>query len=152
MNLKKNGTVVLDVCYRLPGGAPRKKTFRTDREAKNFKSSIESDKHRGMLFDPALGRVTLKQYADEWLAEKPKLRARTLETYEGQLRLHILPELGATPIAKLTPTQVRGWHSRLSERLGANTVAKCYRLLREILTTAVDDERIQPVQDQRGGS
>jgi hypothetical protein len=29
----KNGTVVLDVCYRLPGGGPRKKTFRSDRDS-----------------------------------------------------------------------------------------------------------------------
>ena len=137
-----NGNVVFDVRYRLAGGAPRCKTFDRERDGKAFKATVESDKYRGTMFDPRLGRVTLRAYAEEWLATRPKLRPRTRETYEGQLRLHILPTLGAIQIGKLSPTQVRSWHAKLSEKLGPNTVAKCYRLLRTILTTAVDDERL----------
>ena len=67
--------------------------------------------------------------------------------------VHILPVLGNTQLAKITPTQVREWHAGLSEILGPNTVAKCYRLLRSILTTAVDDERIprSPCKIRGGG-
>ena len=42
----------------------------------------------------------------------------------------------------MTPGAVRAWHAELSTKLGAATVAKCYRLLRAILSTAVADELI----------
>ncbi len=150
----KDGTFVHDVAYRLPGGAPRKKTFRTRRDAERFKASVETDKARGALFDPALGRVLLGDYATRWLATRPNLRPRTRETYETQLRLHILPTFGRTPIGRITPGDVREWHASLcSTDLGRNTVAKCYRLLREILGAAVDDERIprNPCKIKGGG-
>jgi len=44
-------------------------------------------------------------------------------------------------VAKLTTSTVRSWHAELLKagRPGPTTVAKCYRLLRVILTTAVED-------------
>ena len=64
--------------------------------------------------------------------------------YESLLRLHILPALGDRAMSALSPTVVRQWHSRLTAatRPGPVTVAKCYRLLRTILSTAVEDELI----------
>jgi integrase len=52
--------------------------------------------------------------------------------------------LGDRELSAISPALVRHWHARLSasERPGAVTVAKCYRLLRTILGTAVDDELI----------
>jgi len=66
---------------------------------------------------------------------------RTCELYESELRLHILPALGSIEVAKLTTSTVRSWHAELLKagRPGPTTVAKCYRLLRVILTTAVED-------------
>ena len=44
------------------------------------------------------------------------------------------------PLGRLTTATVRRWHTGLLEGgLGASTVAKCYRLLRAILNTAVED-------------
>jgi integrase len=60
--------------------------------------------------------------------------------YEGQLRRHILPVLGAIPLGKITTARVRSWHADLlTEGPGVSTAAKCYRLLRAILTTTVED-------------
>ena len=70
------------------------------------------------------------------------------ETYEGHLRLHINAptgdgiELGQVALGKLTPSLVREWRSQLAPKLSSNSVAKCYRLLRTILETAVVDELI----------
>lgn len=65
------------------------------------------------------------------------------ELYEGYLRLHILPTLGTVPLARLTTSTVRRWHAGLlADGLGASTVAKCYRLLRAILNTAVEDRHL----------
>lgn len=65
---------------------------------------------------------------------------RVVELYECQLRLHILPVLGAVPMGKLTTARVRSWHADLvAHGPGPSTAAKCYRLLRAILNTAVED-------------
>ena len=74
----------------------------------------------------------------------PGLRPRTRELYESELRLHILPALGDVAIGDLTVATVRSWRSAMlrAGSPGPSTVAKCYRLLRAILNTAVEDELI----------
>ena len=54
------------------------------------------------------------------------------------------PVARAGELRHLTTARVRSWHFDLlaAERPGAPTVAKCYRLLRAILSTAVEDELI----------
>ena len=59
------------------------------------------------------------------------------------LENHILPTLGDVSMAKLTTATVRRWHADLlTGGLGPSTVAKCYRLLRAILNTAVEDSHL----------
>jgi len=63
------------------------------------------------------------------------------DLYTIQLRLHILPALGSTRLARLITAEVRAWYANLRgpDGPGASTAAKCYRLVRSILTTAVED-------------
>lgn len=131
-----------DVRYRTPSGQTRTRTFKREKAARGFASSVETAKHRGDFVDPRAGQITFEKYATDWLRDHPSLRPRTRETYEAQLRLHINPTLGALEIAKITPSDVRRWHSELSKVLGPATVAKCYRLTRTILSIAVTDELI----------
>lgn len=121
-------------------GAPT--TFRTKRDAEAYLSTVRADMERGTWVNPVAGRVTLREYSTRWLEQRADLRPRTIELYEGELRLHILPVLGGLELAKITPTKVRDWHSALlrSAKPGPPTVAKCYRLLHAILNTAVADE------------
>jgi integrase len=79
-----------------------------------------------------------------WLDERPNLRRRTQELYEGLLRLHVLPALGDTPLNGLRPATIRTWHAGLVKgpKPGASTAAKAYRLLRSILATAVENDLI----------
>lgn len=69
------------------------------------------------------------------------LRPRVRDLYTIQLRLHILPALGSTRLARLITAEVRAWYANLRgpDGPGASTAAKCYRLVRSILTTAVED-------------
>jgi integrase len=131
-----------DVRYRAPDGTARMRTFKARRDADRFQNTVEADKIRGSWVDPRRGRVTLEEYAKEWLSHRPQLRERTRETYEAQLRLHIYPKLGATEIAKISATAIRAWYAQVIRDVSASQAAKCYRLLRTILATAVTDELI----------
>jgi integrase len=129
--------------YRVDGvvyTAPR--TFRTKRDADAFLAGTRADLDRGAWAESDAGKVPLAEYAWRWLDERPNLRPRTLELYEGLLRLHVLPALGDTPLRPLRRPTIRAWHAGLLKgtKPGASTAAKSYRLLRSILTTAVEDD------------
>jgi integrase len=88
--------------------------------------------------------VPFGSYARSWVAERPNLRSKTLQLYEGLVRLHLAPTLGALNVQDITEPQVRRWRKNLLDaRTGEVTVAKAYRLLKAILTTAVDDGLIR---------
>lgn len=123
-------------------------TFRTKSEAEASFAKAVSDQQRGAWVVPEDGRMTLAEYAPSWIESRltsrgEPLRPRVRELYEGYLRLHILPTLGAVPLARLTTSGVRRWYaSLLADGLGPSTAAKCYRLLRAILNTAVEDRHL----------
>jgi integrase len=120
-------------------------TYKTKAEAEVAFAAAISGQQRGAWVAPDKGRVTLADYAWNWLDTRltsrgEVLRPKTKELYEGFLRLHILPPLGAVPLGQLTTARIRSWHAALlTSGPGASSAAKCYRLLRTILTTAVED-------------
>jgi integrase len=133
--------VVYDVRLRSPDGRSYKRTFRTRKEAERFHAQQLADRSRGGWVDPRAGQLTLAEYAERWLDQRPRLRRRTAELYEGHLRHHILPALGTVRLAELTTARIRSWHGKLLKggRIGPVTAAKSYRLLRTILGTAIED-------------
>ncbi len=136
-----DGTARYDVRCRTPDGVPRKRTFAAKRDADHYANGVETDKVRGQFVDPNAGRVRFDEYSAKWLAQRAGLRPRTRELYEGQLRLHVTPILGALELGRMKPATIREWHSALHTKgLNPNTIAKCYRLVRSILATAVEDE------------
>jgi len=116
-------------------------TFATKADALARLSTVEADFRRGAWIDPSAGQVTLKSYADEWISRRPDLAIRTRELYEDLLRIHILPYLGQTSIAALTPSKVRSWNASLAA-VRPSTASKAYRLLSTMMRNAVDDDLI----------
>jgi integrase len=150
-----DGTKRYDVRYRLPSGKVRTKTLRTITEARAFQATVRADKARGGLVDPKAGRTTLDDYVSGWLASRADLRPRTADLYRSLYRLHIKPELGKAPLAKIDPATVRAWHAATTRKgTGPTTIAKAYRLLRTIMGTAVADGRIlaNPCQIKKAGA
>lgn len=120
-------------------------THRTKAEAEVAFAKAVSDQSRGAWVAPDKSRLTLSAYSTSWLDTRltsrgEPLRPKTREVYESCLRIHILPALGPLPLGRLTTPGIRAWHAGLiSGGCGAPVVAKCYRLLRTILNTAVED-------------
>jgi integrase len=90
------------------------------------------------------GAVLFESYATSWVAERPNLRPKTAQLYEGLVRLHLVPVLGKLAVADIKEGAVRRWRKSLLDfGVGAVTIAKAYRLLKAIMNTAVDDGLIK---------
>jgi integrase len=129
--------------YRGPDGIdhPARTTFANKRDAERFLSVTEADIVQGRWISPAAGRMTLAEWSDQWFvaagrAWKPKTR----HTYRSVLDRLILAELGGVRLAALRPIAVGNWLGVLSERLSASQVRQAYRLLAQIMASAVDND------------
>jgi len=132
--------------YPGPDGVDRAapQTFERKADADRWLAGMEGELLRGDWSAPEAARVQLGDYAAAWIRERPGLRPRTKQLYEGLLRLHIAPVLGRVPVADLTPAGVRTWRADLlAGGLGPSTVAKAYRLLRAVLGTAEADRLVR---------
>ncbi|MGO9298673.1 MAG: tyrosine-type recombinase/integrase [Streptosporangiaceae bacterium] len=132
--------------YRGPDGIDRAadRTFATKTDAERWLTLAEAEIVRGDWIDPAAGRVPFGPYARSWVAERPNLRPKTMQLYEGLVRLHLVLTFGALNVQDITEPQIRRWRKGLLDAgIGEVTVAKAYRLLKAIMNTAVDDGLIR---------
>ena len=133
------------VRYVDPDGAERSRSFDRKGDAKAFETDVEADLQRGQYRDPRAGKVTLRKYAEGWLASRT-FGESTRETVEQRLRLHIVPPLGSKAVAQITPSVVQAWLRGLDA--APSTAGVLLSLLSAILSAAVDDGLIaaNPVQ------
>jgi integrase len=118
-------------------------TFDTKTAAARWLRLTEAEVTRGEWTDPEAGRVTLHDYAEQWIRERPGLRPRTVELYRWLLGKHIAPYLGGVELGRLTTALVRRWRADLLHAGASESIAaKCYRLLRAVLNTAATEDRI----------
>jgi integrase len=107
----------------------------------------EAEIRKGDWLNPDAGEIAFTEYATSWVAERPHLRPKTVQLYEGLVRLHLVPvlaALGVVTVADIKEPTVRKWRKKLLDSgVGPVTVAKAYRLLKAIMNTAVDDGLIK---------
>ena len=127
--------------YRGPDGRERTQTFAKKVDAENWVADERSKMARGAWIDPRAGRITLRSFAQDWLDGRTDLRPTTRGKYRYLLDCHILPTLGTTQLANLSPRQIRSWHTQLHDEHAA-TSAGAYRLLSTLCRSAVADEII----------
>ena len=137
---KKDGTVVYDVTvyvgFTHDGKRDRKyATCRTLKAARaqeaRFKSMADAMRGRS-------GKMTLAQFVENryWPAAETRLAATSLDTYEKELRLRILPNLGNVDIRDIDRAKVQ----RMVDSIATESVArKCLGVLRAILNEAKGD-------------
>jgi hypothetical protein len=96
-----------DARLRDPSGRVYTRTFATKRDAEVYAAAEKTDQVRGAWVDPRRGVVTLAEWSERWLTQRPLLRPRTRELYQGLLANHILPVLGDMELSKISPSEVR---------------------------------------------
>jgi integrase len=65
--------------------------------------------------------------------EHLKIRAKSWRDTEGKLRAHVLPDLGATQLAELTPEVIRRWRDGLARRTADRGLSRLKKGRRERL-------------------
>ncbi len=141
----KRGRIVRDYYVRwVQGGKERSKRFPRRADAEAFLSDHDSKKRRGEWVDPALGRLSLEDWAGRWLATvRPTLKPKTVDGYESLLRSRILPALGGYPTADLRPSDVQEWVNGMrAAGLSVSRIRQAHVVLSQALEDAVRDGRI----------
>ena len=150
-NIRKRASGRYQARYRGPDGRLRSApyTFERRSDAARWLAVKEVEMRRGDWVDPDAAAVLFSEYAGEWMRDRV-LKPRTQELYLGLLGNHLLPTFAGLAVADIDESAVRRWRK---ERLDAGphsdrpfgpvTVAKAYRLLHAILTTAEDDRLIR---------
>src|SRR5690348_2389079 len=107
------GELRWEVRYRV-GGREVSRTFKRERDAKAYRTTVEHDELRSAAFDPRSGRITLEEWWAIWWPSTLQLRASTRARDESCWRARIRPELGALPLVKIDRATLRGWVASLS--------------------------------------
>ncbi len=128
----------LTVGYR-SGKQIRKAVYGSSREEVASRlASLQRAKVEGI---PASNdRITTEQFLRQWLVTvEPNVAYKTYVSYEQIVRLHLIPCLGKTPLAKLSVEKIQAFlNNKLRDReISARTVAYTRRLLSMALKKAV---------------
>jgi len=151
-SIRKRDSGRYQVRYRGPDGLMRSasETFDRKADADRYLALVEAQMMRGEWADPTRSKVRLHDYAAAWIVERPGLRPRTVELYGWLLKRHITPHLGNAELGKLNTQMIRAWRAKLlAQGVSPTMAAKAYRLLRAILMTAVDEDKVLPANPCR---
>src|SRR2546423_522715 len=86
-----------------------------------------------------LDELTLEAWSGEWLGFSVHLKPKTFIGYQSLLRTRILPTFGTLPLDAIDGLAIRRWIAEMhGESLSASRIKQSYRLLRQILSSAVD--------------
>jgi integrase len=151
-NVRRRESGRYQIRYLGPDGRLRTgpETYVRKADAERALTLIEAQMASGEWTDPERGKVKLADYTETWISERPGLRPRTMDLYRWLLKKHIAPYLGNVSLAKLSTPMIRQWRAKLlSDGVSVSMAAKAYRLLRAVLMTAVEEDKILPVNPCR---
>jgi integrase len=132
-----------DVEWRLPDRTKRRKTFKSEREARVFEASIVTRTASGEVVDPRAGRITLATVYRSWLASRPDLSPKVRRGYEDNWRSRIDPRFGSWHVSAIDHQSIQGWVNEMSESgLGPRTVRWVHSVLKMTLDYAIDEGQL----------
>jgi integrase len=128
---------------------PAPETFASKADADVWLTLKEAEIRRDDWHDPDAGKILFGDYADTWINDHV-LKPRTEELYRGLLKNHLKPTFGNVDLGDIREGDIRRWRKerltngpKQARPFGPVTVAKAYRLMHSIMTTAVEDARIR---------
>ena len=124
-------------------GREKTKTFSTQDEAIRWKRETERSLERGEWIDPQTSGVTFKDWSSNWLEAKTNIAPSTRNGYKARLKSHLLPAFGDRKLTAITNNEIGKWISRcIAEGVGMVAVRQSYGVLRQIMSSAVLDGRL----------
>lgn len=148
-SIQKRDTGQWRARYRDAAGREHAKHFARKVDAQRWLDQVTASVVRGDYVDPKAGRVTLASYAANWEAIQVSSEG-TKRIVDNALRLHILPELGAYPLATIRPSQVQAFVKSLeSKGLAPGSVRGIYHVLTQLFSAAVDDRLVSATPCQK---
>ncbi|NAZ80588.1 tyrosine-type recombinase/integrase [Kineococcus sp. R8] len=135
--------------YQEPSGAWRSGAFEKKSDAEKWLREREASIVTGQYVDPAAGRLTFHDYAEQWRTaqvHRPTTQAHT----ETSLRRHAYPFLGDRALGAILPSDVQAWVKRIATGdpvtgrapLSPSTVGVVHGIVSGIFRAAVRDRRV----------
>ena len=95
----------------------------------------------GRPIDSESARIMFGEFVVEWKKGKLDISGKTLGTYNSQLKLYLLPKFGERKLTSITTSDIKKWVASLvDDGVGPTTIRQSYRLLHQILQSALEDE------------
>lgn len=130
--------------YYGPDHRERSKSFKRKTDAERWLTQQRSLMVQGDWIDPARGRVTIGEYAPDWLEGRTGVKPKTLHQQASILRLHVLPTWQAVQLDRITFEGLTRWvASLIASGLGPSGVRQAVYLMSAILEHAVRSDRIR---------
>jgi integrase len=117
------------------------KTFEDVDTANKWIARAELASEDGRPIDSESAKVLFEDFVVAWRKNKLDISGKTLATYNSQLKLYLIPHFGDRKLTFIATSDVKRWVTTLSEMgVGATTIRQSYRLLHQILQSALEDE------------
>lgn len=129
----------------LPGSRRKEHAqhFKRKVYADRWLAGVEVAKSRGDWVDPALSRITVGTWSEQWMAAQVQLKPSTCDRYARLLKCNVLPNWERVPLASVTHAGVVTWVGKLvAAGYAPATVRQAYRVLSLMLDLAVRDRRL----------
>ena len=124
--------------YFAPDGKRRYVSGKTKTEALVALRKATVDRDGGLIFE--VENITLAEYLHRWLdgpIRTKNLKPITVEQYEQQIRVHIVPSLGRVKLRKLSPELVQDFYdSKIASGLKPSSVRYIHAVLHNALEHA----------------
>ncbi len=123
------------VRYKAPDGSwPSEPGFATEQDALNYGHEQEVDIRRGVWIDPRRARITLDEWAQQWMDAQNK-PLRTTNTRVTMLR-RLLPHFGPMQLRDITWWEAQTWADQ--QNRSRRTIRDDLSFMSSILNGAVD--------------
>lgn len=128
--------------YRDEAGKEHSRHFARKVDAQNWLDGQTAALVTGQHVDPKAGKVTFREYAEQWRADQLHHRPSTAAQAESRLRKWVYPEIGDRPMSTLKRSDVQRVISQAADKLAPATVQVVHAYVAGVFKAAVIDRVI----------